>query len=75
MVRSQSFQRQGSFRGFKRVSADGTNSCLRLTGKPVFSVQHHPEASPGLQDSHYLFHRFMNLIREQKSEPLLSKRA
>ncbi|MBT6330450.1 MAG: hypothetical protein HOJ34_11770, partial [Kordiimonadaceae bacterium] len=30
--------------------------------KPVFSVQHHPEASPGPQDSHYLFDRFMEMI-------------
>ena len=54
---------------------DGTNCGLRLTGKPVFSVQHHPEASPGPQDSHYLFRRFMNLIREQKGEALLAERA
>ncbi len=37
---------------------DGSNCGLRLTGKPVFSVQHHPEASPGPQDSFYLFERF-----------------
>ena len=54
---------------------DGTNCGLRVTGKPVFSVQHHPEASPGPQDSHYLFRRFMNMIREQKGEPALSERA
>ena len=53
---------------------DGTNCGLRLTGKPVFSVQHHPEASPGPQDSHYLFQRFMNMIREQKGEALLAER-
>ncbi|MEP0509264.1 MAG: carbamoyl phosphate synthase small subunit, partial [Aurantimonas coralicida] len=38
----------------------------RLTGKPVFSVQHHPEASPGPQDSHYLFDRFFRMIDEHK---------
>jgi carbamoyl-phosphate synthase small subunit len=54
---------------------DGTNCGLRLTGKPVFSVQHHPEASPGPQDSHYLFRRFMNMIREQRGEELLAERA
>jgi len=45
---------------------DGTNAGLRLKGKPVFSVQYHPEASPGPQDSHYLFTRFVKLIEEGK---------
>ncbi|MEP2979733.1 MAG: glutamine-hydrolyzing carbamoyl-phosphate synthase small subunit [Lentilitoribacter sp.] len=45
---------------------DGTNCGLRVTGKPVFSVQHHPEASPGPQDSHYLFQRFIDLIEDNK---------
>ena len=53
---------------------DGTNCGLRLVGKPVFSVQHHPEASPGPQDSHYLFKRFVNLIRERRGEPALAER-
>jgi carbamoyl-phosphate synthase small subunit len=43
---------------------DGTNEGLTVTGRPVFSVQYHPEASPGPQDSHYLFERFAALIRE-----------
>jgi carbamoyl-phosphate synthase small subunit len=37
---------------------DGTNCGLRVDGKKVFSVQYHPEASPGPMDSHYLFDRF-----------------
>ncbi|MEO0342421.1 MAG: glutamine-hydrolyzing carbamoyl-phosphate synthase small subunit [Pseudomonadota bacterium] len=37
---------------------DGSNCGIRLQDKPVFSVQHHPEASPGPQDSFYLFERF-----------------
>jgi carbamoyl-phosphate synthase small subunit len=37
---------------------DGTNCGLRLDGKQVFSVQYHPEASPGPMDSHYLFEHF-----------------
>jgi carbamoyl-phosphate synthase small subunit len=53
---------------------DGTNCGLRVAGKQVFSVQHHPEASPGPQDSHYLFRRFINMIRERKGEPALAER-
>lgn len=53
---------------------DGTNCGLRVTGKQVFSVQHHPEASPGPQDSHYLFRRFINMLREKKGEPALAER-
>jgi carbamoyl-phosphate synthase small subunit len=41
---------------------DGSNEGFRIIGKPVFSVQHHPEASPGPQDSHYLFERFVALM-------------
>lgn len=41
---------------------DGTNEGLIVNGKPVFSVQYHPEASPGPQDSHYLFDRFVGLM-------------
>ncbi|CAN7344038.1 glutamine-hydrolyzing carbamoyl-phosphate synthase small subunit [Rhizobium rhizogenes] len=54
---------------------DGSNCGLRVSGKPVFSVQHHPEASPGPQDSHYLFRRFVNLVREKKGETALAERA
>ncbi len=45
---------------------DGSNCGLSLTDRPAFSVQHHPEASPGPQDSHYLFDRFVSLMRETK---------
>lgn len=41
---------------------DGTLEGLEVRGKPVFSVQHHPEASPGPQDSQYLFQRFVELM-------------
>ena len=37
---------------------DGSNCGIRMTDRPVFSVQYHPEASPGPQDSFYLFERF-----------------
>ena len=50
---------------------DGTNCGIRVAGKPIFSVQHHPEASPGPQDSHYLFRRFLNMVRENKGEPVV----
>ncbi|MBW7837695.1 MAG: glutamine-hydrolyzing carbamoyl-phosphate synthase small subunit [Sphingomonadales bacterium] len=45
---------------------DRTVCGLSVAGKPVISVQHHPEASPGPQDSHYLFDRFMDLVKEHK---------
>ena len=41
---------------------DNGNEGLRVRGKPVFTVQYHPEASPGPQDSHYLFERFVALM-------------
>lgn len=44
---------------------DKTNCGIKLEGKPVFSVQYHPEASPGPQDSHYLFDRFVDAMKEQ----------
>ncbi len=43
---------------------DGSNCGIQLAGKPVFSVQHHPEASPGPQDSHYLFARFADYMAD-----------
>ncbi|MBL6853619.1 MAG: glutamine-hydrolyzing carbamoyl-phosphate synthase small subunit [Alphaproteobacteria bacterium] len=45
---------------------DGTNCGLRVDGKKVFSVQYHPEASPGPMDSHYLFDRFARAARGGK---------
>ena len=53
---------------------DGTNCGIALAGRPVFGVQHHPEASPGPQDSHYLFRRFVNLMRERRGEDALPER-
>ena len=43
---------------------DGSNEGLRVEGRPVFSVQYHPEASPGPHDSHYLFERFVALMEQ-----------
>jgi carbamoyl-phosphate synthase small subunit len=45
---------------------DGTNAGLALDGRPVFSVQHHPEASPGPTDSLYLFERFAGLMDQAR---------
>jgi carbamoyl-phosphate synthase small subunit len=42
---------------------DGTNCGIQLKDRPVFSVQHHPEASPGPADSLYLFDRFSDLMK------------
>jgi carbamoyl-phosphate synthase small subunit len=42
---------------------DGSNCGIALSDRPVFSVQYHPEASPGPHDSHYLFGRFVDLMR------------
>jgi len=45
---------------------DGSNCGIALEDKPVFSVQYHPEASPGPRDSHYLFTRFVDIMRQKK---------
>jgi carbamoyl-phosphate synthase small subunit len=45
---------------------DGSNCGLALKDRPVFSVQYHPEASPGPRDSHYLFDRFVALMRDKR---------
>jgi len=46
---------------------DGSNCGIRLADKPVFSVQYHPEASPGPQDSYYLFERFAAAMDARKA--------
>lgn len=46
---------------------DGTIQGIALEGCPVFSVQYHPEASPGPADSHYLFQRFMDSVRAKRA--------
>ncbi len=47
---------------------DKSNAGLSLTDRPAFSVQYHPEASPGPQDSHYLFDRFVELMAGKKAK-------
>jgi carbamoyl-phosphate synthase small subunit len=46
---------------------DGTNSGLAVKDRPIISVQHHPEASPGPQDSFYLFQRFADLMEQHRA--------
>jgi carbamoyl-phosphate synthase small subunit len=46
---------------------DGSNCGISFKDRPSFSVQHHPEASPGPQDSHYLFARFMDVMQAAKT--------
>lgn len=46
---------------------DNTIEGIELIGKPVFSVQHHPEANPGPHDSRYLFDKFIKTIKEHKA--------
>ena len=46
---------------------DGTNEGLSYTGKNIFTVQFHPEACPGPQDSGYLFDRFISMMKEKKA--------
>jgi carbamoyl-phosphate synthase small subunit len=51
---------------------DGTNCGIAMDGRPVFSVQYHPEASPGPQDSYYLFERFAAAMQARRG---LNRRA
>ncbi|MBI3276055.1 MAG: glutamine-hydrolyzing carbamoyl-phosphate synthase small subunit [Methylocystis sp.] len=46
---------------------DGSNCGIALKDRPAFSVQHHPEASPGPQDSHYLFRRFVEMMEKART--------
>jgi len=46
---------------------DGSNCGIRMADRPVFSVQYHPEASPGPQDSYYLFERFAEAMRAKRT--------
>ena len=46
---------------------DGTNEGLKYVGKNIFTVQYHPEACPGPQDSSYLFDRFLKMMEAKKN--------
>ncbi len=45
---------------------DGSNEGIACTDRPAFSVQYHPEASPGPSDSHHLFRRFVGLMEQRR---------
>ena len=51
---------------------DGSNCGIRLGDRPVFSVQYHPEASPGPQDSYYLFERFVDAMDKAKKAAVVA---
>ena len=53
---------------------DGSNCGIRVKDRPAFSVQYHPEASPGPRDSNYLFKRFANLVRKTKGMEQIAER-
>jgi carbamoyl-phosphate synthase small subunit len=53
---------------------DGSNCGIALRDRPVFSVQYHPEASPGPRDSHYLFTRFVELMRARRRAAAAARR-
>jgi carbamoyl-phosphate synthase small subunit len=53
---------------------DGSNCGIALKDRPVFSVQYHPEASPGPRDSHYLFTRFVELMRARRQAAAAARR-
>jgi carbamoyl-phosphate synthase small subunit len=53
---------------------DGSNCGIALKDRPVFSVQYHPEASPGPHDSHYLFMRFVDRMRSHRQAMTASRR-
>ena len=65
-VDPESLDPQVSVPAFTNVN-DGTNEGLKYVGKNIFTVQYHPEACPGPQDSSYLFDRFLKMMEEKKN--------
>ena len=65
-VDPESLDPQVAVPAFTNVN-DGTNEGLKYVGKNSFTVQYHPEACPGPQDSSYLFDRFLKMMEEKKN--------
>ena len=65
-VDPESLDPQVAVPAFANVN-DGTNEGLKYVGKNIFTVQYHPEACPGPQDSSYLFDRFLKMMEEKKN--------
>ena len=65
-VDPESLDPQVAVPAFTHVN-DGTNEGLKYVGKNIFTVQYHPEACPGPQDSSYLFDRFLKMMEEKKN--------
>ncbi len=66
-VDTESLDRSVAEPAFVNVN-DGTNEGLKYVGKNIFTVQFHPEACPGPQDSSYLFDRFISMMNEGKDK-------
>lgn len=66
-VNVESLDKNVAVPAFENVN-DGTNEGLKYVGKNIFTVQFHPEACPGPQDSSYLFDRFINMMNEGKEK-------
>ena len=65
MVDTDTLDQNVAVPAFENVN-DKTNEGLKYIGKNIFTVQFHPEACPGPQDSGYLFDRFMKMMEESK---------
>ena len=65
MVDTDTLDQDVAVTAFENVN-DKTNEGLKYIGKNIFTVQFHPEACPGPQDSGYLFDRFMKMMEESK---------
>jgi carbamoyl-phosphate synthase small subunit len=63
VVNKEDIDKNGSLEITHLHLNDGTVAGIKLVNKPAFSVQYHPESSPGPHDSRYLFDQFISLIK------------